>query len=133
MTYYVDPNFDTYSLDSCAQYGIIASDPCLYLKGHPSPYLANYYPPNYQNYYKPDTFTPQKPKNPNSWKSKALGLLAIATSIGLICKYPDKAKKLIPKKIREFAVKNTPDCVKKSWKSCVEFFKTNYEKLCKKK
>ena len=133
MTYFVDPNFDTYALDSCARYGIISSDPCLYLKGHPSPYLADYYPPNYQNYYKPDSFTPQNPKKKTSWKSIALGLLGLAVGIGLVCKHPDKAKKLVPQKVKEFTAKHTPEPLKKAWGTCIDFCKTNLEKLSKKK
>ena len=70
---YVDPKFDTYSLDMCAQYGILTSDPCLYLKGTPSPYLQNFYPKygyNLQN----DTFC--TPKKKTNWgKILSIGLI----------------------------------------------------------
>ena len=138
---YVDPNFDTYMLDSCAQYGILSCDPCLYLTGKPSPYLQQYYPPTMP--IPKDTYTPSTYQNPTvdsrGWKKWALGALATAVAVGFAIKHPNAAKKLIPKSIREFSVKKTPKCIKnffsKSWEfindTCA-FAKKKFTELSKK-
>lgn len=127
MSMFVDPNFDTYSLDSCAQYGIISFDPCQYLTGHPSPYLGNYYAPTKPMPY--DSYVPTKPKRPMSWKTKALIALTLAlATIGTI-KRPDLAKKIIPAKARNFIAKHTPDSIKNGLSSVRNYLNTKLSKV----
>ena len=128
---YVDPNFDTYSLDACARYGILDSDPCMYLKGTPSPYLTQYYNPIPAKPIQ-DTYTPivnqNAIKGTMPWKKKALAALALVLAAAFVIKKPHLAKKIIPKKIREFGVNYTPKCVKNTWNSCLTKIKSWWKK-----
>ena len=146
MSCYVDPNFDTYSLDACARYGILANDPCLFLTGKPSPYIPAYMP---SFPMKPDSFYPSVNyaaiRNKPNWKKIAFGVIASALAVTFAVKCPKMAKKLVPSNIKGFFVNNTPRVVKNGYSSVCKYagkackaigkqcsaFKNWWQKLCK--
>lgn len=123
MSYYVDPNFDTYSLDACARYGILADDPCMYLTGKPSPYIPSYMAAQPMQ---PDSFSSSSVnydiiQGKTGWKKKALGVIALLLAGTFAVKCPKLAKKLVPSKIKEFCVNNTPRCIKNGYRATAKF------------
>ena len=126
MSMFVDPNFDTYSLDSCAQYGIISFDPCKYLTGKPSPYLSQYYPTTAPMPY--DSYVPTK-KSSMSWKAKALTALALIGATIFTIKKPHTAKKIIPQKLRTFIVKHTPEKIQKGISKAHKYLNDKLSKI----
>ena len=142
MSYYVDPNFDTYSLDACARYGILTSDPCMYLTGKPSPYLSQYQTSQLMQPLQPDSFYASynqdvlRGKPP--WKKIALGIIGTAFAIALAVKCPKLFKKIIPSNIKTTISNNTPRFIKNAYSGTTKFlsnswtaFKKQWQKLCK--
>ena len=135
---YVDPNFDTYSLDMCAQYGILPNDPCLYLKGTPSPYLKNFHP-QYAYNTPCDTYY-SKPAKKTNWLGIAAAVLTTVTGGFLIFKGYKAVKSIkfdFIKNIFSNKTANTiKDGCKKAYNSTKNFFIGIWDKisnLCKKK